>query len=96
MKYTPRQPGSNVNVTPTSPLREFFILTAGLLGMVIIIYMVLGLAVDLIAPRISTDLENKMGSLFVGSVEANWWQSCRIAVPDCPICLRCISITPPQ
>jgi Zn-dependent protease with chaperone function len=69
MKYTPRQPGSNVNVTPTSPLREFFLLTAGLLGMVIIIYMVLGLAVDLIAPRISTDLENKMGSLFVGSIE---------------------------
>jgi Zn-dependent protease with chaperone function len=69
MKYTPRQPGSNVNVTPTSPLREFFLLTAGLLGMVIIIYMVLGLAVDLIAPRISTDLENRMGSLFVGSIE---------------------------
>jgi Zn-dependent protease with chaperone function len=70
MKYTPRQPGSNVNVTPTAPLREFFLLTGGLLGMVIIIYMVLGLAVDLIAPRISTDLENKMGGLFVGSLEA--------------------------
>jgi Zn-dependent protease with chaperone function len=70
MKYTPRQPGSNVNVTPTSPLKEFFLLTAGLLGMVIVIYMVLGLVVDLIVPRISTDLENKMGGLFVGSVEA--------------------------
>jgi Zn-dependent protease with chaperone function len=64
MKYTPRQPGSNVNVTPTSPLREFFLLTAGLLG------IVMGLAVDLIAPRISTNLENKMGGLFVGSIEA--------------------------
>ena len=70
MKYTPRQPGSNVNVTPTSPLREFFLLTAGLLGMVMLIYIVLGLAVDLIAPRISTNLENKMGGLFVGSLEA--------------------------
>jgi Zn-dependent protease with chaperone function len=70
MKYTPRQPGSNVNVTPTSPLREFFLLTAGLLGMVMLIYIVLGLAVDLIAPRISTNLENKMGGLFVGSIEA--------------------------
>ena len=58
MKYTARQPDSNVNVTPTSPLREFFLLTAGLLGMVIVIYIVLGLAVDLIAPRISTKLEN--------------------------------------
>jgi Zn-dependent protease with chaperone function len=70
MKYTPRQPGSNVNVTPTSPLREFFLLTTGLLGMVIVIYMVLGLAVDLIVPRISTDLENKIGALLVGSIAA--------------------------
>jgi len=70
MKYTPRQPESNVNVTPTSPLREFFLLTAGLLGVVILIYIVLGLAVDLIVPRISTNLENKMGGLFIGSIEA--------------------------
>ena len=70
MKYTARQPDSNVNVTPTSPLREFFLLTAGLLGMVIVIYIVLGLAVDLIAPRISTNLENKIGGLFIRSIEA--------------------------
>jgi Zn-dependent protease with chaperone function len=70
MKYTPRQPESNVNVTLTSPLREFFLLTAGLLGVVILIYIVLGLAVDLIVPHISTDLENKMGRLFIRSIEA--------------------------
>jgi len=70
MKYTPRQPESNVNVTPTSPLREFFLLTAGLLGVIILIYIVLGLAVDLIVPHISTDLENKMGRLFIRSIEA--------------------------
>ena len=70
MKYTPRQPASNVNVTPTSPLREFFLLIAGLLGVVVLIYIVLGLAVDLIVPRISTDLENKMGRLFIRSIEA--------------------------
>ena len=70
MKYTSRQPESNVNVTPTSPLREFFLLTAGLLGVVILIYIVLGLAVDLIVPRISTNLENKMGRLFIRSIEA--------------------------
>jgi Zn-dependent protease with chaperone function len=69
MKYTIRQPDSNVNVTPTSPLREFFLLTAGLLGVVIGIYILLGLAVDLIVPHISTDLENKMGRLFIRSIE---------------------------
>jgi Zn-dependent protease with chaperone function len=77
MKYTPREPESNVNVTPTSPLREFFLLTAGLLGILVIIYMVLGLAVDLIALRISTDLENRMGSLFVGSIEDKGQDSIR-------------------
>ncbi|MEA1949009.1 MAG: M48 family metallopeptidase [Thermodesulfobacteriota bacterium] len=75
MKYTPRQPESNVNVTPTSPLREFFLLTAGLVGFVILIYIVLGLAVDLIVPRISTDLENKMGRLFIRSIEAKYTDS---------------------
>jgi Zn-dependent protease with chaperone function len=70
LKYTPRQPESNVNVTPTSPLWEFFLLTAGLLGVVILIYIVLGLTVDLIVPRISTNLENKMGGLFIGLIEA--------------------------
>ncbi|MBW1799674.1 MAG: M48 family metallopeptidase [Deltaproteobacteria bacterium] len=63
MKYTPRQPQSNVNVTPTSPLKDFFVLAGGLLAIVVIIYLLLGLAVDVIAPHISMDLENKMAPL---------------------------------
>lgn len=70
MKYTPRLPESNVNVTPTSMLREFFVLTLSLLGIVITIYILLGFAVDLIVPRISTDLETKMSELFIRSVDA--------------------------
>jgi Zn-dependent protease with chaperone function len=67
MKYTPRQPESNVNVTPTSPLREFFVLTAALLGIVVGIYFLLGLTVDLVLPHISMGLEKKMATLFIGS-----------------------------
>jgi Zn-dependent protease with chaperone function len=70
MKYTIRQTGPNVNVSPTSPLREFFLLTAGLLCIVIVIYIVLGLVVNLIVPSISTDLENRMGGLFAEAIEA--------------------------
>jgi Zn-dependent protease with chaperone function len=70
MKYTPRLPKSNVNVTPTSMLREFFVLTLSLIGIVIAIYILLGFAVDLIVPRISTDLETKMSELFIRSVDA--------------------------
>lgn len=69
MKYTARQPKTNVNVTPTSPLKEFFVLTVGLIGIIVGVYMVLGLAVDLIVPHISPDLEKKMAGRFVGSFD---------------------------
>ena len=70
MKYTPRQTESNVNVTPTSPIREFFVLMGGLLGIVILIYILLGLAVNLIVPHISVDLEKKMAAPFIRSMNA--------------------------
>ena len=70
MKYTPRQTESNVNVTPTSPIREFFVLMGGLLGIVILIYILLGLAVNLIVPHISVDLEKKMAAPFIRSMYA--------------------------
>lgn len=70
MKYTPRQPESNVNVTPTSPLREFFVLTGGLLCLVLGVYLLLGLAVNLIVPHISTDLERKMAVPFIRLIDA--------------------------
>lgn len=69
MKYTARQPKKNVNVTPTSPLKEFFILTGGLLGLVVFIYLILGFAVDLIVPHISPAFEKKMALHFVGSFD---------------------------
>jgi Zn-dependent protease with chaperone function len=68
MKYTARQPESNVNVSPASPLREFFVLAGGLLGIVIAIYLILGLAVDIIVPRISMDLESKLAPPLLRSI----------------------------
>ncbi len=67
MKYTPRLPEDNVNVTPVSPLREFFTLAGGLLAVVVVAYLALGLAVDLIIPRLSPNVEQKMGGIFVKS-----------------------------
>lgn len=66
MKFTARQPGINVNVTPTHPLKEFAILAGGLLAIVIGVYLALGLAVDLIVPRLSMDLEKKLAGAFIG------------------------------
>ncbi len=66
MKFTARQPGINVNVSPTHPLKEFAILAGGLLAIVVVAYLTLGLAVDLIVPRLSMDLEKKLAGAFVG------------------------------
>ena len=66
MKFTPRRTETNVNVSKTHPLKEFAILAGGLLALVIGVYLVLGLAVDLIVPRLSMDLEKKLAGAFVG------------------------------
>lgn len=65
MKFTARQPGANVNVSPTHPLKEFAVLAGGLLAIAIGLYLALGLAVDLIVPRLSMDLENKLAGAFM-------------------------------
>ena len=69
MKYTPRQPKTNVNVTPTSPVKEFFVLTGGLIAIVVGIYFLLGLAVNLIVPHLSVDFEKKLANAFMPEFE---------------------------
>ena len=66
MKFTPRQPETNVNVSPTHPLKEFAILAGGLLALAVGLYLALGLAVDLVVPHISLELEKKLAGAFVG------------------------------
>jgi len=70
MKYTARQPQSNVNVTPSSPLREFFVLAGGLFIIVVGIYFLLGLAVDLMVPYLPVTFEKKLAVVFVKSLKA--------------------------
>lgn len=69
MKYTPRQPETNVNVTPTSPVKEFFVLTGGLVAIVIGVYFLLGLAVNLIVPHLSVDFEKKLANALMPEFE---------------------------
>lgn len=65
MKFTPRHPDTNVNVSPTHPLKEFAILAGGLLAIAVGVYLTLGLAVDLIVPHISMNLEKKLAGAFM-------------------------------
>lgn len=70
MKYTARQPVSNVNVTKTSPVKEFFVLGGGLLAVVVGIYLLLGFFVDFIVPYVSPDLERAMALPYIRSIES--------------------------
>ena len=70
MKYTARQPVSNVNVTKTSPVKEFVVLGAGLLAVVVGIYLLLGFFVDFIVPYVSPDLERAMALPYIRSIES--------------------------
>ncbi len=65
MKYTPRRITENVNISRTSPLREFLTLLLGILAFLAGLYFLLGLAVNLVAPRISTGLEDRLAGLFI-------------------------------
>ncbi len=68
MKYVPRLPGSNVNVTRTSPLRDLLMMLGGLALLFVGVYVLLGFAVDLIVPRISPETEKQLG----GYLQTQW------------------------
>jgi predicted Zn-dependent protease len=64
MKYTAKELKGNVNISKTSPLKEFSILLGGSLAGLVIIYIFLGFVVDIIAPRLSPEIEQKLGNLY--------------------------------
>ena len=68
MKYTAKIPETNVNITPTSPLRDFFVLLFGVVVIIVGVYFFLGLAVDFLVPRMSMNLEQKMAVPFLHSM----------------------------
>ncbi|MEC4686083.1 MAG: M48 family metallopeptidase [Nitrospirota bacterium] len=64
MKYTPRELEGNVNISRTSLIREFFFLLGSVLTLTLVVYVALGLAVDLIVPGLSPEFEQRLGSLY--------------------------------
>lgn len=58
-----------MNASPTSPLKEFFHLAAGLLGIGLVGLMLLGFAVDFMVPRISPGVEKKMAGVIIAHMD---------------------------
>jgi Zn-dependent protease with chaperone function len=69
VKYTPKLPQTNVNVSRTSAFKEFLVLTSAALVLVVGIYVLMGFAVDWIIPHLSVDLEKKMARPFLKTIE---------------------------
>lgn len=63
VQFKARRVEREVNVSPEHPLKEFAILVGGLMGTLVLIYLALGLAVDLVVPYVSPSLEEKLGGL---------------------------------
>ncbi len=63
MKYTPKEIDENMNISPQSPLRTFSMAMAKIVALLVMIYFAIGVAVDIIAPRISIETEKKIGAL---------------------------------
>ncbi|MFK7816502.1 MAG: M48 family metallopeptidase [Gammaproteobacteria bacterium] len=62
MKYTPAQPPEGINVAVEHPLKSFFILTAGTIGIIIITVLALGLAADYLVKYIPVEYEQSLFS----------------------------------
>lgn len=68
MKHTPRLPRTNVNVSKTSPIKEFALLLAGVAGILAGVYVLMGVAVDFIVPRLSPEFEARFGKHIVRAI----------------------------
>ncbi len=64
MKYTPRQLETKVNVSHTSPLKDFCVLAGGLLAISVGLYVILGFCVDFIVPHLPSETEAALGRPF--------------------------------
>ncbi|MDJ0625985.1 MAG: M48 family metallopeptidase [Candidatus Caenarcaniphilales bacterium] len=64
MKFSPKKITENVNISRTSPLKEFVCLLGILTFTVMCVYFLLGIAIDFVAPRISSETEKKIISLY--------------------------------
>ena len=72
MEYDPKLPADGINTTEESPLREFALLVAGLVGVVLALLAIAALAVDRLVPLVPPALEARwFGALADAVAEAD-------------------------
>lgn len=65
MKFTARRLREEVNVSREHPLKELFILGVGILGGFLLLYLLLGFALELVVPHIDPAMEKHLGKLML-------------------------------
>lgn len=70
MKFTPKHIEGNVNVSKTHPLVELGWLIGGVLLLVLIFYLLLGIATDIAVAKIPAKAEAWLGEKFSGRLDA--------------------------
>ncbi|MBN1384883.1 MAG: M48 family metallopeptidase [Elusimicrobia bacterium] len=71
MKYTAKELKKNVNISKISPIKEFFFLLGGILGIILVIYVVLGFAVGVVVSKIDFDTEKRLERIFSKTYKIN-------------------------
>lgn len=70
MKFTPKHVDENVNVSKTHPLVELAWLVGGVVLLVVIAYILLGVATEIAVAKIPVKAEVWIGEHFIGRMEA--------------------------
>jgi Zn-dependent protease with chaperone function len=69
MTFIPKQVDTEVNLPKQSQPLEFLYLLAGLVGIFLAVYILLGLAVDLIVPRIPDRVEDRIAGIYKPGID---------------------------
>ena len=64
MRYTPKELNDNVNISKSSPIKELFFLLSFILAAILGIYLLLGLAVDIVVSKLPETVEQKLTKLY--------------------------------
>ena len=69
MEYSNPKIPENINTTKEHPLKEFFILSGGIIGSIFVVVLVLSLLAETLAARIPFSMEQKIATRFVDEPE---------------------------
>lgn len=64
MKFVPKPVDDLVNIPDRAPIRDFFWLGGGLVGLLVASYVIVGLLVDLAVPHVTPAMEKELAKVF--------------------------------